>query len=442
MNVALDILRKNLLSFVCLIVAILAVVAVYVWPLPAKFADLQAQVNKRKDEYNAMDGLLKKERHLPIVKANETVGPVLQQFPTESAIKRAQEVSDKLAEEGKNVLGLASKYNERKPLVAGLLPNPTPTLTVQFQEKYADEMDYPNPEKRDNTLPYRVLKVGIPPTEQDVQAEGTRREQQMTTDSQGLGQEQLQFQIQQMKLTLAQDMRDEIAKKSRMYMNPDAIDVYPGIMVGGNAGAASLPTPAQVYFAQVGLWVQQDVFSALAEANKDAKSVIESPVKHLLKIEVLEEFGHQAAAGGAVGGFGNVNATGGLPILTPGNTTGGNPWTGMIPGAPGTEGAAPPKGPTGRSPNAVYDVVPFRLIINVDAMQIPKVLTELSRNRFITVTKCDILAREATSEMLLGYYYGPVPVVQLTLDCEMLLLKQWLSPLMPPVLTAAPATPG
>jgi hypothetical protein len=449
MNVALDILRKNLLSFICLIVAILSLVAVYVWPLPGKFTELQTKVNERKREHDSLAALLTKDRHLPIVQANETVGPSLGQFPTESAIKRAEEVTAKLADEGKKVLDLASKYNEHKPLVPGVLPNPTSTLTVQFQEKYADEMDYPNPDPkiRNNTLPFRALKAGIPPTEQDIQNEGSRREALMQQEGSPLGQEGLQFQIQQMRATLPQEMRDEIARNSRMYMNPDAVDVYPGVMMNSQGGVGGVLTAAQIYYAQVGLWVQQDVFAALAEANKDSKSVVESPVKHLLKIEVLEEFGHPAVAGGAVTGFANLNSTGGLPIITPGNTSGGggggSSWMMGGGGAPTPEGGAPvpPKGPTARTPNQHYDVIPFRLVINVDATQIPKVLTELSRNRFITVTKCDIVAREATSEMLMGYYYGQVPVVQLSLECEMLLLKTWLTPLMPAVLTAAPAVP-
>jgi hypothetical protein len=276
----------------------------------------------------------------------------------------------------------------------------------------------------------------------------------MTQEGSPLGAEGLQFQIQNMRAALPQEMREDVAKKSRMYMNPDAVDVYPGIMIGGNAAANALPTAAQIYFAQVGLWVQQDVFSALAEANKDSKSVEQSPVKHLLKIEVLEEFGHPTAGGGgAAAGFGQMNATGGLPIISPGNTTGGGGGGGAFTGGggygpggppmPAGEGAAavPPKGPTNRTPGQTFDVVPFRLVINVDATQIPKILTELSRNRFITVTKCDIVAREATSEMLMGYYYGQVPVVQLSLECEMLLLKTWLTPLMPAALNAAPAAP-
>jgi hypothetical protein len=443
MQIALDLVRKNILIVVCVCIAILAMVAVGFWPLPGKFDELRTKLDGRKREYEALDALVKKERHLPITDPTETTGKVLEQYPTPLAIKRAGEVAEALTKEGKAVLELAAKYNEHKLLVPVSLPHPTPTLTVQFQDAYQGQMDYVNPEPkvRNETLPYKVLKAAIPPNEQDIQTEAARREEEIRREKNFPGaQAAMEAEIAQMRATLPDELRKDIASKSQMYMNPDAVDVYPGIMVGAAGGAQ--PTAAQIYFAQVGLWVQQDVFSALAKANEGSTGVVTSAVKHLLKIEVLEEFGKVTTGGTptAVPTFaGFAGGSGGLPILTNTNIT---QYTGM--GAtPGAEGVAvSPRGPTGRTSGPLYDVIPFRLVINVDATQIPKVLTELSRNKFITVTKCEIACREATSEMLLGYYYGQVPVVQLSLECEMLLLKNWLTQYMPPSLAAAPPPPA
>ena len=440
MKVALDLVRKNVLIVVCICIAILAMVAVFVWPLPVKFDELNKRLEARKREYDALESLVKKERHLPITDPTETTGKVLDQYPTKLAIDRAQEVATALTKEGKAVLDKAMNYNEHKLLVPGSLPHATPTLTVQFQDAYQALMDYPNPEPkiRNETLPYKVLKAGIPPTEQDIQNEGGRREEEIRREKNFPGaQAAMDAEIAQMRASLPEELRKEVATKSQMYRNPDAVDVYPGIMVG--AGGGVQPTAAQIYFAQVGLWVQTDVFMALAKANEGSTGVVTSPVKHLLKIEVLEDFGKSTTGGtpAAFPVFGNIGGSGGLPILS--NVTSQFTGMGVQPGAEGV--VVSPHGPTGRTSGAVYDVIPFRLVINVDATQIPKVLTELARKQFLTVTKCEITSREATSEMLQGYYYGPVPVVQLSLECEMLLLKNWLTPYQPPSLTAAPATP-
>jgi hypothetical protein len=88
--------------------------------------------------------------------------------------------------------------------------------------------------------------------------------------------------------------------------------------------------------------------------------------------------------------------------------------------------------PTGRVSNALYDVLHFRLTIRVDATRIPDVLQALSRNRYITVLNLKASAVDTAEQAALGFFYGQnVPVVELTIDGEVLQLRQWTVPLMP-----------
>jgi hypothetical protein len=88
--------------------------------------------------------------------------------------------------------------------------------------------------------------------------------------------------------------------------------------------------------------------------------------------------------------------------------------------------------PTGRVSNGLYDVVHFDVIMDVDAEMVPMVMSELSRERFITVRRIDnLMAVDSALEQVQGYFYGNRPVVRLTLACEALFLREWTKPLMP-----------
>jgi hypothetical protein len=264
----------------------------------------------------------------------------------------------------------------------------------------------------------------MPPTETDIRAEGERRAKEITDmrliPGPNGNQKEITEEIAQMAAGLADEMKSEVAQNSQMYINADALDIYPNIL-----GTTSPPSPVAIYFSQVGLWVQRDVFTALAAANSNASGVMQSPVKHLVKIDVNEEAGHSGAASGG-GGW-----SGGTPAFAGGGDV-------PVPDA----GAVRAATPTGRSSNATYEVIPFKLVINVDARAVPQVMTEMSRNRFITILTCNITAVDSGTQLLAGYYYGAVPVVQLEMDCEILLLKSWLSKLMPPQLNPPPQPVG
>jgi hypothetical protein len=415
MNVALEIIKKNVLTLVCLLVAIVAVIAVF-WLQNSKFSALQTQLDGRKAEYESLHTLAGKisGRKQPMIDPSQGDPPALGQFPTERVIEAAQTVTSRVAEESKAVLDEAVKRNEHQPLVAGVLPKPQIGTFFNYQTAYQaaigpESITSPDPAVRGNTMPIKVLKAGLPPSEADIQAEIEKQKQQtlgnMVPGSSN-AQQLVDQQVAMLQNSVPEEMRRKVASDSKMYMNADAMDVYPNIL--GVTQPASGP---QVYFSQIGLWVQQDVCEALADANKNAKNVLDAPVKHFIKIDVNEENGH-------------------TNIATPGQST----------PDPSQQPQQQPHTVTDRKSNANYDVIPFRLSLIVDATRIPWVLQELSRNRFITVTNMNVTAKEPAQMMLGGYYYGQAQLVQLDLDCEDLFLHAWLQKYMPDEIKGAAPT--
>ena len=88
--------------------------------------------------------------------------------------------------------------------------------------------------------------------------------------------------------------------------------------------------------------------------------------------------------------------------------------------------------PTGRQCNALYDVIPVTIVVHVEADRLPLFLEILGRKRFITAYNVNLAAVDsvvlnATQNLM----YGSAPVVQATINCEVLMLRSWTQPLMP-----------
>jgi hypothetical protein len=177
---------------------------------------------------------------------------------------------------------------------------------------------------------------------------------------------------------------------------------------------------------QVGYWIDQDVCNAIALTNLASHTVLDSPVKALVKLEPA------------------VSSS--LYVLQPTDNFGGRPAgppPSMNPDGPLTTNFI--LSPTGRICNALYDVVQFDLSVNVDARYTEVFLRNLCKDQFITVrqlnmTKLDLeddnlgVMRQGAGDngQLGGFIYGNnVPVARLDLQCEELFLRQWTVPWMP-----------
>jgi hypothetical protein len=81
----------------------------------------------------------------------------------------------------------------------------------------------------------------------------------------------------------------------------------------------------------------------------------------------------------------------------------------------------------------------------VTAKDIPWILECLVRNKLISVLNVEsIIAENVSVAEKDGFFYGPLPVVRIRLQCEALFLREWTGPLMPDTVKRllAAASPG
>ena len=169
------------------------------------------------------------------------------------------------------------------------------------------------------------------------------------------------------------------------------------------------PPPDQMWYAQVGLWVQQDIVKAIAAMNERAAAAVTEgdpcvenvPVKRLVLLRVR---GYEV--GGKVGE---------IPFLARGNTT-----------------PPPPEvSPTGRKCNEQYDVVRFVVIVVIDQRDVLRLIDEICRVNFYDCIDFNYEAVDQQAAMAEGYFYGTAPVVQATYEFEGYMLREIYQPLMP-----------
>ncbi|HXE55635.1 MAG TPA: hypothetical protein VN541_21605 [Tepidisphaeraceae bacterium] len=412
----MDIVKKNWLSIACGVIALIAVAAIPTYVSNQQKA-LQAQLKTRKDTFDQLNAMKTKQRHLPVVSLDPNATPAeLTQFPGPkvidaglTAVKNVQAQSVKLKQ-------AADGMNVHKLLVAGCLPvaqNP-----FEFQQTYASQFEPNGPLAKE-------LDSVAPPTDQEIQAERDRRIKQYTEEQPKdkatgkiFGEDALDQKISQMEATLAQDMRLDAATNHKMYMAVTALSEVGAL--APSAGGVKAPDPDTIWYAQLGYWVQKDVIDAVAGVNKNSRNVAQSPVKQLISLEVPPEsaiYAMPAAASGTTPAAAGNNG--------PASPVANNSDTDPLPKDFSVS-------PTGRVCNGVFDVVHFTLTLNVEASKVNQVIQALERSRLITVYATDVQSVNSVQQEQDGYFFGPNPVVTLTMQCEELFMRDWTRQYMPP----------
>lgn len=184
------------------------------------------------------------------------------------------------------------------------------------------------------------------------------------------------------------------------------------------------PKPADMWRAQVGLWVQRDVVESLARVNDQAaaKLLAESaspwvgtlPVKELASIRVSDY----------------------VPV----------PDAGRGSGSPGAKADDHPL-PSGRSDTTftknqstdLYDVVQFTLKLVIDVRKLPLIIDAICKDRFHTLLNVSYSYDAASLESLKmeGRIYGSQPTATVVLDFETIFFADKYRPMMPAATLAA-----
>ncbi|HPM22704.1 MAG TPA: hypothetical protein PLP66_02285 [Phycisphaerae bacterium] len=381
----------------------------------------------------------------------------------EETINAEKERGHKFEQEYKTVVETAERINKREPLIEGAFPKPAQLETqYRFKQTYARAIwDLP-----------RSLKAGTLPTDQDLADEaeimadmqkrkselegetpaptaepwarppvqpltpqplapvpsgrtgrGVRGPRGGPTGGQVPTEAGAALQPAAMPTGVAgEEVRRRAAIKKarniRIYADPQT-----SFHVSPIADADAAPTPAEMWYAQVSLWIQQDLVDAIAKVNDAAAqqlgpseaSVAQMPVKRIEQIMV-----HGYILNGGV-----------VVPFTAGTAR---------PGAAGAQ-VATLTSFTNRVCDEQFDVVRVTLTVIVDQRELLRLIDAIARTNFYQLVGAEYTVVDSVDPA--GYLYGQAPLVRAALDFEGYMARKIYKSMMPAevlqVLGAAPA---
>jgi hypothetical protein len=399
----MEIVKKNIASIVCGVVAIAAIVA-WFWPIGGMYSTLKADVDKSKQQYDQIEQLRKAPRKLPtLVLEGSPEQAELKSFPNEKVIAAGKAKTAALTAQSKKMLDTVTQLNIHRPLVEGSLPSPSQLAAQVFPTAYMEKLGL-SPKGYETGIP-KLLNATSPPTNDELTeiAQDLWETNYKNRILLVAGIDNYQDVANQFTYDVVANLKEQEQRKRAtnhmIYLDEVSLassnDIQPG----------KVPNENQIWFAQVGLWIEEDVASAIVAANKGAKNILDAPVKHLYSLKL--PFGGDMYIRGVGQSSGAAEAT---ALPTDAN------------GAPQLFIASP----TGRACNDLYDVVHFDLVLRVDYAKIPQILNELERDRLFTVLTTSVSSVDAADEKnKYGYIYGDQPVAELSLTCEALFLRSW-----------------
>lgn len=189
------------------------------------------------------------------------------------------------------------------------------------------------------------------------------------------------------------------------------------------ADAVGAPSAAEMWAAQVELWIQEDIVKAIAELNQAAADAVvdtdpcveNTPVKRIVSIRVRGYQTEAAEKGGERDAFD-------VTQFTAASAAGAAATGGMGDAAPTL---------TGRKCNEQYDVVRFTVVLVIDQTKMQQVIDALTRANFYQCISAGYEAVDPIEAKAQGYFYGTAPVVYATLEFEGYMFREIYQELMP-----------
>jgi hypothetical protein len=450
----LGFIKKNILSLSCAVVALLAIGALF-YPLGDMIDTLQQSVNEKAGLYNTLAAFIK-PRKLPVNSIDQAEPGPLTGFPNALTIKAGQAAVDKFkAASDETLKRLVDMNQQAHPLMlADELPAPKyePNF-FNFAKLYllvlsTDPMvtGVPKPDAKppvpgdpllitnhDLNLQNDVMHGTMPPLPKDIDDaksalwENTYKPQIQELNGTPVNLQELHDAYSVEALALPLKLNKLVARKFKVYVDQDVFKINAKILPDQK------PTPEDIWYAQMQVWIQRDLAMAIADANSSSSCVLDAPVKRVITMEVQPAPMYTLQP--------TATATQGQPVAP----------------APASESAqiAPDfaVSASGRYSNAMYDVVQFKLVVDVDATKVNQFIETLSKGRMITILGENQYSLNAETEAAKNYLYGRGSVVRLELTGETLFFRDWTKPLMPdnvkvylglmaPAAGTAPMAPG
>lgn len=414
----LGIAKKNAVSITAAVVAVAAIVVPFV-VVDGMVADTQQKLDERKAKNDTLTQLASKDRKLINVNPGGADVPSLGGFPTDAAVKAGEAAKDALTAESQKVIDAAVALSKREPLTQDLFVS-GPNFLTQFRRKAGEFVDKYRMEVTEGLT--KRVHGGVPYTQSEVQAALQAKKQEIEQQKsvrqggQVINQQEVQDLQRQAEIDYPQQIRNSVALKDQVYLSADTWQAEQELMTPGNSAVR----PETAWFGQVGIWIQQEVADIVRGVNGNSKNVFGSPIKHLVAVRY---------AGAQVGGQYNFQ-TGPYIVAKPADGSAAVPMTGVDPAAALTYSKTLTL--TGRQASGLYDAVGFYMILRVDESKVTEVLAAIPRGRLVNVLNVSMRSIDGDAALQEGYVYGKTPVVELMVECEMLMLRKWTAPMMPP----------
>lgn len=444
----MEIVKKNLIAFICAAVALIAIVA-YFWPIGSMYSSFQEDLDKTKGTYTTINGLRETKFVAPRFSPTDQIPKEDTWLANQQTIDAAKKKADELKNSATQALVTAVKISSEGHPFLDPTALPQGNSGVHFRNQYNAVMDRggkpeQDPGRRDRwpiNLPDEVLQSTTPPTADEIQTARDKKwhdeyEQKIiTANGQQVNLKEIQDQFENDTKNFVAEFYAAKATKYKLYMDDQALVRAP------NLGLAATLNATDIWYGQMTLWIEQDVCNTIRDVNKSAHGIEESGVKNLMEVALTPDPRMYVTAQ-------EVGAAGAA-----------------APAAVDPSQTVYSKSPTGRVCNTLYDVVHFRMTAILDAQAVRPFLEQLRYGRYITVLNIQSQTVDTQAAKEQGYIYGKAPCVQLTMDCEELFMRDWTAPTrnipglpapgtgpmpkevqtllgVPAVAPAAPATPG
>ncbi|MBK9127105.1 MAG: hypothetical protein IPM13_04825 [Phycisphaerales bacterium] len=413
----LDLLKSHWITLVSGVVALGAVVILVLGMMRTNVVE---EMNRHKALAGEISSLMSGAKH-------------------EGMITAEKERGTKFDEQYRAALETARSINKRDPLLPGVFPRPaSQAVAFQFQDAY---------KQRFLMLP-RELQGGGPPTQQEIQDEAERLAEEIRrkkgelsldlppgplpppappapgadprepppSPAMGPG----QATATGVPAGLAeQNAAVRTARSIRMYV--EATGSRAAFQISPIIASLEAPSARDMWYAQVGLWIQEDVVRALAGLNAEAAARLKAedahvgnmPVKHLLGIRVL----------------GYLTKTGQLVRLDAMRSDTSGPGQPVIAAGTPMPGELKPSF-TGRTSDDQFDVVRFSVQLIADQRDLLRVADAITRANFYQLVSLNYDAGPVGGQDG-PYLYGDAPVVRATYDFEGFMARKAYEELMP-----------
>lgn len=199
------------------------------------------------------------------------------------------------------------------------------------------------------------------------------------------------------------------AKRVTVFCDPATIAKAVGPPLAGSGAKVSLSV---LFGYQWNLWMVEELLGGIAAANTDDRgrpTRVEDSIVKRIKTISLDPI--KFSGDGLIRDRPSVTSSDGLVGTS-------NTWslTGRV-SNPG---------------NQLYDVRQANLTVIADAAQLPELIAAIQSSNFMAVLDVDLTTVDPWDELKEGFWYGPTHVVEADLTVEVIFLRSWMSPLMPP----------